>query len=181
MRIRPFSFLAALGCGLMFATIAGSPCLAMQITSADLKDGGPMPLANYYPRCGGQNVSPALAWSGAPSGAKSLALTVIDLDPRPHEFAHWVVVGLPPSTAGLPRGVRALPGGARAIAGNFGDAAYDGPCPPAGSGVHHYQITIWALPGPPPPITPDGPADALAATLARAALAHASLTVTAQR
>jgi Raf kinase inhibitor-like YbhB/YbcL family protein len=181
MRMRFVGFAGALGVGALFATVAGSPCAAMQITSADLKAGAPMPIANVYPRCGGRNVSPALAWSGAPAGTKSLVLTMLDLTPRPHQWSHWIVVGLPPATTGLPRGVKTLPAGARAIASNFGDAAYDGPCPPPGSGVHRYQITIWALPSAAPSIQPDAPADAVGAMLAHAALAQASLTVTAQR
>jgi Raf kinase inhibitor-like YbhB/YbcL family protein len=153
----------------------------MQLTSPDLKAGVPMPLANDYPRCGGRNVSPALAWSAPPARTRSLVLTIIDLTPGPHQWSHWIVVGLPPVARGLPRGVRTLPAGAKAIAGNFGDAFYDGPCPPAGSGVHQYQITIWALPTLTPSIAPNAPADGVGAMLARAALDHASLTVTAQR
>jgi Raf kinase inhibitor-like YbhB/YbcL family protein len=181
MRMRLSSFAGALKVGALVASVAGSPCAAMQLSSPDLKAGAPMPIANIYPRCGGRNVSPALAWSGAPKGTQSLALTMIDLTPRPHQWSHWIVVGLPPTTGGLPRGVQALPGGARAIAGNFGDAFYDGPCPPAGSGVHQYQISIWALPGAAPSIQPNAPADAVGAMLARTALDHAALTVTAQR
>jgi Raf kinase inhibitor-like YbhB/YbcL family protein len=181
MRTQLFRFVCASAAGALLATVAGSPSAAMQITSPDLKAGAPMPMANVYPRCGGRNISPALAWSGAPPAAKSLVLTMIDLTPPPHQWSHWIVVGLAPSTTGLARGVSVLPAGAHAIAGNFGDAAYDGPCPPAGSGVHRYQITIWALPTPAPQVTPNGPADALGAMLARAAIDHASLTVTAQR
>jgi Raf kinase inhibitor-like YbhB/YbcL family protein len=181
MRMRASSFAGAVAAVALGAGVLASPCVAMQLTSADLRAGSPMPIVNVYPRCGGRNVSPALAWSGAPAGTKSLVLTMIDLTPRPHGWSHWIVVGLPPATAGLPRGVQTLPGGARPIAGNFGDAFYDGPCPPAGSGVHQYQISIWALPTEAPPIQPDAPADAIAAMLAHTALAHASLTVTAQR
>ncbi|HXQ12041.1 MAG TPA: YbhB/YbcL family Raf kinase inhibitor-like protein [Caulobacteraceae bacterium] len=181
MRMRLLSFAGVLAASALFATVAGSSCAAMQITSPDLKAGAPMPMANVYPRCGGRNISPALAWSGGPPGTKSLVLTIIDLTPPPHQWSHWIVVGLPPSATGLARGVRTLPAGAHAVAGNFGDAAYDGPCPPQGSGVHRYQITIWALPAAAPQIAPNGRADALGAMLAHTAIDHASLTVTAQR
>jgi Raf kinase inhibitor-like YbhB/YbcL family protein len=181
MRLRFLSFAGALAAGALLAALVGSPGAAMQITSPDLRAGAPMPLANVYPGCGGRNISPALVWSGAPPATKSLVLTMIDLTPSPHQWSHWIVVGLPPSTTGVARGVHALPAGARAIAGNFGDAAYDGPCPPAGSGVHRYQITIWALPTAPPQVAPNAPADAVGAMLAHAAIDHASLTVTAQR
>jgi Raf kinase inhibitor-like YbhB/YbcL family protein len=176
--MRVLRFAGAFCAGALFAA---SPCAAMHLTSPDLRAGSPMPTANVYPRCGGRNVSPALAWSAPPEGTRSLVLTIIDLTPRPHQWSHWIVVGLPPSAGGLPRGVQALAAGARAIAGNFGDAFYDGPCPPAGSGVHQYQITIWALPTPAPSIQPNAPADGVGAMLAHTAVDHASLTVTAQR
>jgi Raf kinase inhibitor-like YbhB/YbcL family protein len=179
--MRPSSFAGAVATVALVASVPSAASAAMQLSSPDLRAGAPMPTANIYPRCGGRNVSPALAWSGAPKGTRSLALTMIDLTPKPHQWSHWIVVGLPLSTGGLPRGVQVLPAGARAIAGNFGDAFYDGPCPPAGSGVHVYQISIWALPTAAPSIQPDAPADAVAATLAHRSLDHASLTVTAQR
>jgi len=71
---------------------------------------------------------------------------------------------------------KALPGKAKAVAGNFGDAAYDGPCPPAGTGVHRYQLTLWAMPTATTVIAPDARADAVAARLEHSALARASLT-----
>jgi Raf kinase inhibitor-like YbhB/YbcL family protein len=154
---------------------------AMTLTSQDLKDGAPMPAANIYARCGGQNISPQLSWSGAPAGTKSLAVTMIDLSVKPTGWSHWIVVGLPPSLTTMPRRAPTLPPGARQIATNFGDAAYGGPCPPPGTGVHRYEITVWALPGPAPAISPDAPATGVEAALRRAALDHASMTVTAGR
>lgn len=169
--------LAAIGL-MLVATPAAA---AMQLASHDLKPGVPMPLMHVYTRCGGQNVSPDLAWSGQPKAAKSLVLTVIDEDVKPAWWSHWLVVDLPPSTAGLAQGLARPPAGAKAAANNFGDAAYDGPCPPHGTGVHHYRITIWAMPGAVTVIAPDARADQVSAMLARTALDHASLTVTAER
>ncbi|MEO7338258.1 MAG: YbhB/YbcL family Raf kinase inhibitor-like protein, partial [Caldimonas sp.] len=48
--------------------------------------------------CTGKNISPALAWSGAPSGTKSYALTVYDPDaPTGSGWWHWVVYNMPAS------------------------------------------------------------------------------------
>ena len=163
------------------AMLGGGARAAMRLSSPDLPPGGQIPPAQVYPRCGGRNISPALAWSGTPAGAKSLVLTVIDLDAKPALWSHWIVVDLPPSATGLPRGASRLPAPARAVAGNFGDAAYDGPCPPKGSGVHQYQFTIWAMPAASTAIAPDSDARAIAPMLARTALAHASLTGWAER
>jgi len=160
-------------------TLAGaSPALALTLSSPDLTPGAAMPAAHIYPRCGGRNVSPALSWTGAPAAARSFVLTMIDLDVKPALWSHWVVVGLPPSTTSLPRGVKALPAGAHAVASNFGDAAYDGPCPPHGSGLHHYQLTVWAMPAATFAAAPDQHADDLLARLSKASMDHASLTVT---
>jgi hypothetical protein len=153
----------------------------MEISSPDIKPNAPIAPAQIYPRCGGQNISPALVWSGTPPGAASLVLTMIDVDAKPSFWSHWIVVGLPPATTSLPRGAAVLPAGAHAIAGNFGDAAYDGPCPPVGTGVHRYQFTIWAMPAAATTIAPDARADQISPMLAKSALDKASLTGTVER
>jgi len=154
------------------------PASAMTIASNDFKDGGVLPAIHVYPRCGGQNVSPELHWSGTPANAKSLVLTMIDGDVKPSGWSHWIVVDLAPSSTGLPHGTSALPAGTKAVASNFGDASYDGPCPPKGTGTHHYVFTIWAMPMAGVSIVPDAKAADVEAMLKRSAIAHASVTGT---
>lgn len=149
---------------------------AMTLTSTDVTDGAAIAPAQIYPRCGGQNVSPQLSWGGTPAGAKSLVLTMIDLDVKPSQWSHWIVVDLPPETTALARGVSTLPGQAKSVVSNFGDAGYAGPCPPKGTGVHHYQITIWALPGATVSIGADEEATEVSGALSKIALDKASLT-----
>jgi Raf kinase inhibitor-like YbhB/YbcL family protein len=161
--------------------LCGPAAAAMTLHSADLADGAKIAAAQIYTRCGGQNVSPELSWSGVPAGTRSLALTMIDLDVKPAQWSHWVVVNIPPGTTGLARGAAALPAGASGVESNFGDAFYDGPCPPTGSGVHHYRLTIWALPQATITLPPGGKAMDVAATLSKAARDHASLTGTVER
>ena len=108
---------------------------AMTLTSMDIAADGPIPKAHIYPRCGGRNISPQLAWSGAPHAAKSFVLTMIDVDVKPAQWSHWIVVDLPTTVTALPQGAQSLPGGAKVLSSNFGDAAYAGPCPPKGTGV----------------------------------------------
>lgn len=173
---------AVLTCLVPFLAMSAAPAMAaMTLSSADFKSGAAIPTAQIYPRCGGENVSPQLTWSGTPTGTKSLVLTMIDMSVKPAGWSHWVVVDLPPETTFLARGVKTLPGRAKSIASNFGDPLYDGPCPPAGSGVHQYQITIWALARPVTSIAADMPATDLEKALAEAALDHASLTGTVAR
>ena len=162
-------------------TLLAVPAAAMELTSRDVTEGAPMPTAQIYTRCGGQNVSPQLAWSGAPAATKSYVVTMIDLSVKPRDWSHWIIVGIPASTTSLARNLGAAPPGAQGIVSNFGDAGYDGPCPPPGTGVHRYQISVWAMPTATTAIAPDAPADGVLATLGRASLAHASLTATAGR
>jgi phosphatidylethanolamine-binding protein (PEBP) family uncharacterized protein len=106
----------------------------MSLTSIDIKPGVSIPIAHIYPRCGGENISPALPWSGAPSTTKSFVLTMFDIDVKPDKWSHcgrFAGDGEIPTARGT-----SLPGGAKAIVSNFGDAAYSGPCPPKGTGVH---------------------------------------------
>lgn len=165
---------------LAFTILGGPAFAALTLTSDDLTQNAPINVAHIYPRCGGHNLSPQLSWSGAPQAAKSLVLTMIDVDVKPSQWSHWVVVGLPVSAASLAQGARTLPGNARALVSNFGDAAYAGPCPPAGTGVHHYQFTIWALPTEELSLPPDEKATELTAKLSHLALERASLTALVQ-
>ena len=157
-------------------SVAATPALAaMAITSPDLSPGAPMPLRHIYPRCGGQNLSPALLWSGAPAGTRSLVLTMIDMDVKPALWSHWIVVDLSPAAIGLPQGVETLPAPAHGVISNFGDPDYAGPCPPRGSGVHHYQFTIWAMKAATTKLPDDAKAPDVIATLTAGSLAHAQL------
>jgi Raf kinase inhibitor-like YbhB/YbcL family protein len=162
--------------------VVTSPALAsITLASEDIKPAAPIPAAQIYTRCGGQNVAPQLSWSGAPPGTKSLVLTMIDASVLPSHWSHWVIIGLPPQDATLTRGTHDLPPGARTIKSNFGDSSYDGPCPPPGSGVHRYVITIWALPTSSVSVDADMKATDLEHMLRRMSISHASIEATAAR
>jgi phosphatidylethanolamine-binding protein (PEBP) family uncharacterized protein len=89
--------------------LAGAASAAMSMTSTDIRSGSAIPVAHIYPRCGGKNISPNLSWSGAPSGTMSFVLTMIDVDVKPDEWSHWIVVGLPANLNSLARGAQSLP------------------------------------------------------------------------
>lgn len=129
--------------------IAATPALAMSLKSADVGEGVYFPAAEVCARYGGGDLSPALAWSGLPPGTKSLAVTMFDPDAHGGGWWHWLVVNIPPSATGLAQGAGSgkaeLPAGALEAANSNSLNSYSGPCPPAGSGVHHYEITLWAL------------------------------------
>ena len=148
---------------------------AMTLTSSDFNDGAALPVAHIYPRCGGQNVSPELSWSGAPAGTKSFVLTMIDLTVKPNGWSHWIVADLPVAATSLARGTKDLPAPAKALGSNFGDLFYDGPCPPPGTGTHRYEFTVWAMPSASTSIAPDAKASDVQAMLTKAALGHATI------
>lgn len=162
------------------AVLVAGPAAAMELTSPDIREGAPIAKEQVYTRCGGQNVSPALAWSGAPAGTKSFAITAIDHNVPPNDWSHWVVVDIPPNTTSLAKGA-SLPAGAHAVVTDFGRAGYGGPCPPPGSGVHHYEFAVWALRTPTVQMPAHATAKEIAAFLQKDALAKASITGTYQR
>jgi Raf kinase inhibitor-like YbhB/YbcL family protein len=90
----------------------------------------------------GEDVAPALEWSGVPEETKAFAVVVHDPDaPLVDGFTHWVAYGIPGDATGLPEG------GGEVVAGvnSFGNIGYGGPAPPPGHGPHHYYFWIYAL------------------------------------
>lgn len=133
------------------ASPAAAQASTFTLSSTDVHDGGTIALIHVYNAtgCTGQDLSPALAWSGAPAATRSFALTIHDPDaPHPGGFWHWVAYDIPAATTSLPRGAgRAsggMPPGTRQGRNDFGDSAYDGPCPPPGT-PHHYNFVLSAL------------------------------------
>lgn len=121
--------------------------MPLTIRSPAFTDGGEIP-SRFT--CEGEDVSPALEWSGVPEGTKSLALVVEDPDaPDPKApkmvYVHWVLWGLPPTEKGLPEGVAAsaLPKGAHEGLNDWKRPGYGGPCPPIGR--HRYYFRLYAL------------------------------------
>src|SRR6202158_5415818 len=143
--------LAALGLSL-FGTSAAS-AQSMTLTSADIKEGATIANEQVFKGfgCSGNNVSPALNWSGAPTGTKSFAVSMYDPDaPTGSGWWHWVVFNIPPGTTSLPKGggdvkQKLMPKGAIQSRTDYGYDGYGGPCPPTGDKPHHYQITVFAV------------------------------------
>ncbi len=125
----------------------------MSLTSPDIANGATISLEQVFKGfgCTGQNISPALSWSGAPAATKSFALTVYDPDaPTGSGWWHWVVFDIPPTTTGLPKNAgnpsaHLMPAGAVQSRTDFGAPGWGGPCPPQGDPPHHYIFTIYAL------------------------------------
>src|SRR5712691_8019149 len=121
--------------------------MALTVRSTSFDDGGSIPRKHT---CEGPDSAPALAWSGAPPGTKSLALIVDDPDaPDPKApkmtYVHWVLYNLPPATARLAEGAArgGLPPGTREGKNDWKRTGYGGPCPPIGR--HRYFFKLYAL------------------------------------
>ena len=121
--------------------------MAMTLNSPTFQQNGHIP-SKYT--CEGEDVSPPLAWEGAPNGAKSLVLIIDDPDaPDPKApkmvWVHWVVYNIPPETRALPEnaGKAGLPQGTLLGLNDFKKTGYGGPCPPIGR--HRYFHKLYAL------------------------------------
>lgn len=121
--------------------------MSLELSSPAFTEGGSIP-ARYT--CDGDDLSPALSWTGVPPGTESLALIVDDPDaPDPaapkRTWVHWVIYNLPPDTTALPEAadVGSLPAGARNGKNDWQRIGYGGPCPPVGR--HRYFFKLYAL------------------------------------
>jgi Raf kinase inhibitor-like YbhB/YbcL family protein len=142
--IRSTRFLPASLFAAVVAVTAAAEVHAMKITSTAFTDNGSIP-AKYT--CEGSDVSPALAWTGAPAGTKSFALIVDDPDaPDPAApkmtWVHWVLYDIPASAAGLPEAVApaALPKGTLEGVNDWKRTGYGGPCPPIGRQRYYHKL-----------------------------------------
>ena len=106
----------------------------ISVTSPAFDEGGAIP-TRYS--CDGDDVSPPLAWQGAPDGTVAFAL-ILD-DPDAGGFVHWTVADIAASDGSAEEGESPGVDGQN----GFGRAGYGGPCPP--SGTHRYVVTLYAL------------------------------------
>jgi Raf kinase inhibitor-like YbhB/YbcL family protein len=152
------------------AAIAGTvSASSFTLRSVDFSANGTLTNTQVYNGlgCHGDNVSPALKWSGAPPATRSFALLVHDPDaPTGSGWWHWIVYNIPATTTSLAAGAgdarkNLLPTGAVQGRTDFGTAGYGGPCPPPGQ-PHHYHFRLYAL----KVAQLDLPADATAARVA---------------
>jgi Raf kinase inhibitor-like YbhB/YbcL family protein len=119
--------------------------MSLTISSTAFSAGGSIP-AKYT--CDGDDLSPSLAWEGAPNGTRSFALIVDDPDaPDPKApkrvWVHWLLYNLPADARQLSEAVTQLPTGTRDGKNDWGRAGYGGPCPPIGR--HRYFFKLYAL------------------------------------
>jgi Raf kinase inhibitor-like YbhB/YbcL family protein len=97
--------------------------------------------------CDGEDLSPPLSWTGAPTETKAFALICDDPDAPMGTWDHWLLFNIPAEKTSLPEGV---PADAEQADGSLGGLnswqrnGYGGPCPPPGK-PHRYFFRIYAL------------------------------------
>ncbi len=125
----------------------GVLAMSLTLSASDFVDQGEIPKRFT---CDGNDVSPALSWSGVPENAQSLVLIVDDPDaPDPAApkmtWVHWLLYNLPAHSSGLPEAVAEsdLPHGTLQGSNDWRRTGYGGPCPPKGR--HRYFHKLYAL------------------------------------
>ena len=119
----------------------------MTLTTPAWPDGGKIPVK--YTQAGDQ-ISPALSWTGVPDGTQSFVLLFHDVDSAVgngnDDVLQWLLWNIPAKTTTLPEGVpqgMQLADGTRQVSatGPF----YRGPGAPASGPAHHYVFELFAL------------------------------------
>jgi Raf kinase inhibitor-like YbhB/YbcL family protein len=119
---------------------------AMTLTSTAWPDGGAIP-AKYTQA--GDDMSPPLAWSGAPEGVVSYVLIVHDTDAPigngTDDLLHWMVWNIPAAVSAFQEYPPAmqLPAPMRQISAI--GPSYRGPGALASGPTHHYVFELFAL------------------------------------
>jgi len=136
--------------GLLYAvnvSAEGVKSMTLVLESPDFNQLGDIPKKFT---CQGDDISPALNWSGVPPQTKSLVLIVDDPDaPDPAKpkmtWVHWILYNIPPAVSGLPEAVATgnLPAGTGQGQNDWKRTGYGGPCPPIGK--HRYFHKLYAL------------------------------------
>jgi hypothetical protein len=154
----------------------------MELTSAALRDGEPIPLR--YTK-DGENLSPPLRWSGLPEGARELVLFCENITPETQEpFVQWLVYGIGADARELPEGYqhKAAPEEPLALRqgrNDIGNVGYDGPLGSVGKTVR-YRFRLLAVDrelG----LAPGEDKQSVGAAISRHVLDEAALTVVHER
>lgn len=121
---------------------------AFRLTSPAFEHDTPLPLRHSGDA---DDLSPPLAWTGAPAGTKELVLICDDPDAETGVFTHWIVYGLPPDSSSLPEGISddaIIEGeGISLVQGlnEFDQVGWSGPVASEERGPHRLFFRLYAL------------------------------------
>ncbi|MCV7419982.1 YbhB/YbcL family Raf kinase inhibitor-like protein [Mycobacterium yunnanensis] len=118
--------------------------LGLVVTSPSFADGAPIP-RRHAGRGVGDDVSPALAWTGLPDATSTVVLIIEDDDvPLPRPLWHTVAV-LGGSVVHLDEGALGPDASDVVFLKTPLGRRYSGPRPIPGHGVHHYRFHVFGL------------------------------------
>ncbi len=127
------------------AAAIDGPAVTFSLTSTVITEGGVIPDAYS---CSGANISPPLAWTGAPT-APGFALIFDDITNLPNPpFLHSLIWDIPGTATSLPENIQKVfmpptPAGSKQPIGYNGSTrGYLGPCP---GSMHRYRFTLYAV------------------------------------
>lgn len=101
----------------------------------------------------GENISPPLAWQGAPESTRAFVVLVEDpAVERDPPFVHWILANVPAEVTELAQGVPGapklrLPEDALQGVNSKGSTGWTGMHPPADDPPHPYHVQVFALDG----------------------------------
>ncbi|MEX2619894.1 MAG: YbhB/YbcL family Raf kinase inhibitor-like protein [Egibacteraceae bacterium] len=121
---------------------------AFRLTSPAFEHDTPLPL-----RYSGDadDLSPPLAWTGAPAGTKELVLICDDPDAETGVFTHWIVYGMAPDSSSLPEGISddaIIEGDDISLVqglNEFDQVGWNGPIASEERGPHRLFFRLYAL------------------------------------
>ncbi len=94
--------------------------------------------------CAGQNVAPALAWSGVPADAGELAIALSDQTDPSQPLLLWMIVGIDPSSTGI--AANSLPSGSSEVLNDYGQPGWGNPClETIADGTRDLQFRLYVL------------------------------------
>lgn len=142
-------FIAGLGALAIFFISAGSAIAATpEISSSSFLNNGVIPSLHGGTAgdCGGQGVSPQIAWSKLPAGSKSIAVLAFDPDgAKGLGASHWVAYNIAAERGQLKQGEGQIDGAGATVGKNVaGVTAFRGMCPLVGDAPHPYVFTVIA-------------------------------------
>lgn len=141
----------------------------MKVSSSSFPDNGVIPPLHggNTGDCGGQGVSPQIAWTNLPAGTQSVAVLAFDPDgAKGLGVSHWVAYNIAAGRGQLKQGEGQTDGTGATVGKNVaGQTAYRGMCPPIGDAPHHYIFTVIATDLAPTALPPGLSRDALLAAL----------------
>ena len=116
----------------------------MRLNSTAFADGSAIPRRFT---CDGEDLSPSLNWSDAPTGTRSFALLCDDPDAPAGTWHHWAAYDIPATLTMLALGAAtdAEKLGFKQAINDFQRPGYGGPCPPRGHGLHQPASLSFSL------------------------------------